>query len=270
MTDQTIPPPDDESMAHERDIGQAVLLGLDRKLSAQATKQAGRPVHPRRAEAAKDHQAQPTMPGITSEEAATNATAAVPVIADAGLPADLPAPFRYVDEDGFCLSARLLPDLNTGGTTGTLSITIEGSDEPQSAHVPVTELPKVLAGIAQSAGLAEAPQFLGTTGEGGDESCGKFVPDTPRAPGLCASCGDAKGWHCRLAVGEGPASIDRATTLHEVVSRLAAHAIGFRDVLDESDRGPWGALILVDIAELRALANRPATDAAPPASAEPQ
>ncbi|XMN09344.1 hypothetical protein ACK8N7_26540 [Streptomyces griseobrunneus] len=69
-------------------------------------------------------------------------------------PPDQPVPFRYVDEDQYCLSARLLPDLNTGGTTGTVSITIEGSDEPQSAHVPVTELPKVLAGIAQSAGLA--------------------------------------------------------------------------------------------------------------------
>ncbi|MET9973900.1 hypothetical protein ACFYOI_03710 [Streptomyces microflavus] len=185
-------------------------------------------------------------------------------------PPEQPVPYRYVDEDQFCLSARLLPDLNTSGTAGTVSITIEGSDEPQSAHVPVVELPKVLAGIAGAGGLAVARQLLGTTGEGGNESCGKFVPDTPRAPGLCASCGDAKGWHSRLAVEEGPASIDRAATLHEVVSRLAAHAVGFQDVLDESDRGPWGALILADIAELRALANRPATDAAPPASAEPQ
>ncbi|WP_406144961.1 hypothetical protein [Streptomyces anulatus] len=59
-----------------------------------------------------------------------------------------------------------------------------------------------------------------------------------------------------------------AASLGEVVSRLAAHAVGFQDVLDESDRGPWGALILADIAELRALANRPATDAAPPATAD--
>ncbi|WP_406190149.1 hypothetical protein OH791_33560 [Streptomyces anulatus] len=59
-----------------------------------------------------------------------------------------------------------------------------------------------------------------------------------------------------------------AASLGEVVSRLAAHAVGFQDVLDESDRGPWGALILADIAELRALANRPATDAAPPAPAD--
>ncbi|MBQ1118500.1 hypothetical protein [Streptomyces sp. C3-3] len=59
-----------------------------------------------------------------------------------------------------------------------------------------------------------------------------------------------------------------AASLGEVVSRLAAHAVGFQDVLDESDRGPWGALILADIAELRALANRPAADAAPPAPAD--
>lgn len=59
-----------------------------------------------------------------------------------------------------------------------------------------------------------------------------------------------------------------AASLGEVVSRLAAHAVGFQDVLDESDRGPWGALILADIAELRTLANRPATAAAPPAPAD--
>lgn len=40
---------------------------------------------------------------------------------------------------------------------------------------------------------------LNERAEDGDESCGKFVPDTPRAPGLCALCGDAKGWHSRLA-----------------------------------------------------------------------
>lgn len=39
-----------------------------------------------------------------------------------------------------------------------------------------------------------------------DESCGRFVPDTPRAPGLCASCGDARGWHSREAVEEQPAA----------------------------------------------------------------
>ncbi|MYR93065.1 MULTISPECIES: hypothetical protein [unclassified Streptomyces] len=37
MTDQTIPPPDDEFMEHERAIGHDVLLGLARKRSAQAT-----------------------------------------------------------------------------------------------------------------------------------------------------------------------------------------------------------------------------------------
>lgn len=51
-----------------------------------------------------------------------------------------------------------------------------------------------------------------------------------------------------------PAPADRAATLHEVVSRLAAHAVGFQDVLDESDRGPWGKTIGADIAELRRLA----------------
>ncbi|MCX5138349.1 hypothetical protein [Streptomyces sp. NBC_00338] len=69
-----------------------------------------------------------------------------------------PAPFRYVDEDDFHLSAHLVFNL-----PGTLSITIEGSDEPQSAHVPVGDLPRVLAGIAEAAGLAPARLVLGTT-----------------------------------------------------------------------------------------------------------
>lgn len=65
--------------------------------------------------------------------------------------------------------------------------------------------------------LAVARQLLGTTeGEDDDESCGRFVPDTPRAPGLCASCGDAKGWHSLLATTKPaapPASADRAAVL---------------------------------------------------------
>lgn len=65
--------------------------------------------------------------------------------------------YRYVDGDGFCLSARLLPDLNTGGVTETLSITVEGSDEPQSAHVPVGDVSAVLFGISRAAGQQTAP-----------------------------------------------------------------------------------------------------------------
>ncbi|WP_326779684.1 hypothetical protein OG481_01985 [Streptomyces longwoodensis] len=64
-----------------------------------------------------------------------------------------PEPYRYVDSDDFCLSARLLPDLNTGGVTDTLSITIEGSDEPQSVHVRACDAPTVAAGILHAADL---------------------------------------------------------------------------------------------------------------------
>ncbi|MFE9906443.1 hypothetical protein [Streptomyces achromogenes] len=67
-----------------------------------------------------------------------------------------PQPYRYVDSDGFCLSARLLPDLNTGGLTETLSITIEGSDEPQSIHVQASDAPTVTAGILRAAGQRAA------------------------------------------------------------------------------------------------------------------
>jgi hypothetical protein len=49
--------------------------------------------------------------------------------------------------------------------------------------------------------------------------------------------------------------------IREVVDRLVAHAVGFQDVLDESDCGPWGKTVGADIAELRRLtaAPRPAT-----------
>lgn len=69
---------------------------------------------------------------------------------------DQPTPYRYVDEDGFCLSARLLPDLDTGGVTETLSITIEGSDEPQSVHVRAADAPAIAAGIVRAAGQPAA------------------------------------------------------------------------------------------------------------------
>lgn len=67
-----------------------------------------------------------------------------------------PELYRYVDVDGFCLSARLLIDLNTGAVTETLSITIEGSDEPQSIHVRASEAPTVTAGILRAAGQQPA------------------------------------------------------------------------------------------------------------------
>ncbi|MGW0869919.1 hypothetical protein ACWD3Z_05435 [Streptomyces sp. NPDC002740] len=38
-----------------------------------------------------------------------------------------------------------------------------------------------------------------------------------------------------------------------LVRRLANHAVGFQDVLDEGDRGPWGRTVGADIAALSAL-----------------
>ncbi|WP_019358040.1 hypothetical protein [Streptomyces sp. AA1529] len=29
----------------------------------------------------------------------------------------------------------------------------------------------------------------------GHEQCSGFIPDAPRAPGLCAACGDSQRWH---------------------------------------------------------------------------
>lgn len=59
------------------------------------------------------------------------------------------------------------------------------------------------------------------TGQLEAESCGRFVPDTPRAPGLCASCGDARGWHSRQAVDEQPET--------EPTDRRERYAAAIRD-----------------------------------------
>ncbi|NUS76681.1 MAG: hypothetical protein HOV70_10840 [Streptomyces sp.] len=96
--------------------------------------------------------------------------------------------------------------------------------------------------------LAVARQLLGTTvaePESGCAHCGS--PD--HAWDDCA----AYTALVRDDAAAPPAPADRAAVLR-VVDRLAAHAVGFQDVLDESDRGPWGELILADIADLRALA----------------
>lgn len=64
---------------------------------------------------------------------------------------------------------------------------------------------------------------------------------------------------------------DQAAVLNRLratVHRLAAHAVGFQDVLDEFDRGPWGKTVGADIAELRRLADEqpaPTTPFTPPA-----
>lgn len=67
----------------------------------------------------------------------------------------------------------------------------------------------------------------------------------------------------RATAAAPPAPADRAAILR-VVDRLAAHAAGFQDVLDESDRGPWGKTIGADIAELSRLAGEAAAGVQPP------
>ena len=54
---------------------------------------------------------------------------------------------------------------------------------------------------------------------------------------------------------------DQAAALERIrvaVRRLAAHAAGFGDVLDESDQGPWGKTVAADIAELRRMVDEDA------------
>ena len=75
-----------------------------------------------------------------------------------------PEPYRYIDADDFCLSARLLPDLDNGGFTETLSITIEGSDEPQSVHIPRNQVENLIAGLRRAAAVSSAGQAPATHG----------------------------------------------------------------------------------------------------------
>ncbi|MEU2143593.1 hypothetical protein ABZ741_04680 [Streptomyces globisporus] len=128
--------------------------------------------------------------------------------------------------------------------------TTEGEGEPDVVAYRNTDRPGVLLCREHGAG------WLGLT---------PLTSEDLEDGGFC-TWGREYGHECGRDVLIAPTT--PAASLGEVVSRLAAHAVGFQDVLDESDRGPWGALILADIAELRALANRPATDAAPPAPAD--
>ncbi|MEV5854695.1 hypothetical protein [Streptomyces anulatus] len=102
--------------------------------------------------------------------------------------------------------------------------------------------------------------LLGTSAaEGDDESCGRFVPDTPRAPGLCASCGDAKGWHSLLATAEPaapPAPADRAAT---PVSQ--AQVTTLSELTDDLNRRR-------DMAAARRLADDAAAGVQPPTESE--
>ncbi|MEL3944835.1 hypothetical protein [Streptomyces sp. LNU-CPARS28] len=47
------------------------------------------------------------------------------------------------------------------------------------------------------------------------------------------------------------AAAARVAEVRRIAKRLVAHAKGFQDVLDESDRDPWARLVRVDIDELR-------------------
>jgi hypothetical protein len=61
--------------------------------------------------------------------------------------------------------------------------------------------------------------------------------------------------HSRAAHAE--AALNR---VGRIARRLAAHAVGFKNVLDASDHGPWGTTVGADIAELiEALSDQPAT-----------
>lgn len=68
-------------------------------------------------------------------------------------------------------------------------------------------------------------------------------------------------WYSRSKTAE--ATLDRA---RRITSRLANHAVGFQDVLDDSDRDPWAKTVGADIAELSAAVS---PDAASEAATAP-
>lgn len=80
----------------------------------------------------------------------------------------------------------------------------------------------------------------------------------------CVVCaGDVSGLAAAvLAVLPPPADRAALERIREVVHRLANHAVGFQDVLDDSDRGPWAKTVGADIAELRRLAAETQQDGA--------
>jgi hypothetical protein len=66
-----------------------------------------------------------------------------------------------------------------------------------------------------------------------------------------------------LRAGQAEAALER---IQRVIRRLANHAVGFQDVLDDSDRDPWAKTVGADIAELRRMADETATEHRPAVS----
>ncbi|WP_435285189.1 hypothetical protein [Streptomyces bacillaris] len=159
-------------------------------------------------------------------------------------------------------------------TPGGLSLTATAEEIRLHRARPIVEA--VLTALPAPA-LAVARQLLGTTeGEDDDESCGRFVPDTPRAPGLCASCGDAKGWHSLLATTEPaaapPAPADRAAA-RDRIRRAICEASGFTWLPDElMEPDEYGehadAVLAVLAADAAAGVQPPTTTEAHPPSVE--
>lgn len=56
------------------------------------------------------------------------------------------------------------------------------------------------------------------------------------------------------AAEQAKATLD---AVREITSRLAAHAVGFQDVLDATDAGPWGKTISADLVDLQTALGDP-------------
>ncbi|MFJ4932356.1 hypothetical protein ACIP8U_00595 [Streptomyces pseudovenezuelae] len=84
-----------------------------------------------------------------------------------------------------------------------------------------------------------------------------------------AALGEAQQQARRLGLmvdeyGAGASALtDKLKRIRDIARRLAAHAVGFQDVLDDSDRDPWARTVGADIAALVEVLDAPATAVLP-------
>ncbi|MEV0556284.1 hypothetical protein AB0I27_22880 [Streptomyces sp. NPDC050597] len=121
--------------------------------------------------------------------------------------------------------------------------------------------------------LGEAVQHVGGSGEVSLQTFERWRAELAGLPACpdpieCsheAALGEAQQEVRRLGLmvdeyGQGASALtDKLRRARDLSRRLAAHAAGFRDVLDDSDSGPWARTVGADIAALRELLDAPAS-----------
>jgi hypothetical protein len=91
------------------------------------------------------------------------------------------------------------------------------------------------------------------------------VPATPESPTTDTTARDELYQAARRDLAASAAVIEQ---VRGIVRRLAAHAVGFQDVLDDSDRAPWAKTVGADITALCTTLDGPSQPVTP-GEAEP-